>query len=407
MKRVVVTGMGTVSPVGLSVAQSWEGIVNGRCAVAPITRFDISDSKYTLAAEVTGFDPILCLDKATARKTDLFVQYALCATEEAMTDAGIGGNIDPERFAVCYGSGIGGFTTLCEEHKELLSGKRVSPHFIPKMIYNIAAGQIAIRFGAMGDCVAVSTACATGTTAIGEGYRLIAGGYADGAVCGGSEAAITPLAVAGFGSCQALTDSSDPLSASIPFDKRRGGFVIGEGAGTLILEEYGHARARGARIYAEVVGYGSTCDAHHVTAPDPEASQSARAIRAAISGVDIVPERLYVNAHGTGTPMNDRTETKAIKLALGEDAYKIHVSSTKSMTGHMLGAAGAFEAIASVKAINEGIIPPTVGYRERDEECDLDVTPNEALRTRIDVALSTSLGFGGHNACIAFRKYEG
>lgn len=409
MKRVVVTGMGTISPVGHTVGETWDALINGKCGIAPITRFDTTDSKYKLAAEVKNFVPTDHFDKPTARKTDLFVQYALVATAEAMADAGIEGKVDPDRLAVYYGSGIGGFTTLCEEYQAMIDGgaRRVSPHFIPKMIYNIAAGQIAIKYGAHGDCVAVSTACATGTTALGEGYRLIAGGYADAAICGGSEAAITPLTTAGFGNCQALTEADDPAAASIPFDKRRSGFVLGEGAATLVLEEYEHAKARGAHIYAEVCGYGSTCDAHHVTAPDPEAKSSAKAISDALRGVEFDPAKLYINAHGTSTPLNDRTETKAIKNALGDGAYKVHVSSTKSMTGHMLGAAGAIEAIAAVKAIAEGIVPPTVGYVEADPECDLDITPNTAVSTEITAAISTSLGFGGHNACIAFRKYEG
>lgn len=407
MKRVVVTGMGAISPVGHTVAESWDALVNGRNGIAPITRFNTEDSKYKLAGEVKNFNPADYFDKSTARKTDLFVQFALVAADEAVKDADIIGNVDADRLAVYFGSGIGGFNTFCDEHEALLSGgaRRVSPHFIPKMICNIAAGQIAIKYGAHGDCVSVSTACATGTTAIGEGYRLIAGGYADAAVCGGSEAAITPLAAAGFGNCQALTDSEDVNAASIPFDKRRSGFVLGEGAAALILEEYEHAKARGAHIYAEVCGYGSTCDAHHVTAPDPEAVSSAKAISDALKGVDFDPAKLYINAHGTSTPLNDRTETKAIKNALGEDAYKVHVSSTKSMTGHMLGAAGAFEAIAAIKAICDGIVPPTINYSEPDGDCDLDITPNTAVRTELTAAISTSLGFGGHNACIAFKKY--
>ena len=271
MKRVVVTGLGTISPVGHSVAETWASLIAGVNGIAPITYFPTDDIKYKLAAQIKDYNPTDFLDKMTARKTDLFVQYALIASEEAMNDSGIAGNVAPERLAVYYGSGVGGFNTMCSEHEALLSGgpRRVSPHFIPKMISNIAAGNIAIKYGAHADCVAVSTACASGTTAVGEAYRLISGGYADAAICGGSEAAITPLTVAGFGNCQALTASEDVNAASIPFDKRRSGFVLGEGAGTLILEEYSHAVARGANIYAEVCGYGSTCDAHHVTAPDP------------------------------------------------------------------------------------------------------------------------------------------
>jgi 3-oxoacyl-[acyl-carrier-protein] synthase II len=285
--------------------------------------------------------------------------------------------------------------------------RKISPLFIPKMISNIAAGNVAIRYGAEGACVSVTTACATGTTAIGEGYRAIMHGYATAAICGGAEAAIVPLAVAGFGSCMALSPSSDPDAASLPFDSRRGGFVMGEGAGTLILEEYEHAKARGAKIYAEVVGYGSTCDAHHVTAPSPEAKASAKAIRDAAKGLEgIAPEQIYYNAHGTGTPMNDTVETLAIHKAFGEDAEKIHISSTKSMTGHMLGAAGAVEAIASILAINNGVVPPTINLKEQDPKCDLNYTPNFAVEAALEGAISTSLGFGGHNACVAFKKIK-
>ncbi len=409
MKRVVVTGLGTISPVGHSVAETWASLIAGVNGIAPITYFPTDDIKYKLAAQIKDYNPTDFLDKMTARKTDLFVQYALIATEEAMNDSGIAGNVEPERLAVYYGSGVGGFNTMCSEHEALLSGgpRRVSPHFIPKMISNIAAGNIAIKYGAHADCVAVSTACASGTTAVGEAYRLISGGYADAAICGGSEAAITPLTVAGFGNCQALTASEDVNAASIPFDKRRSGFVLGEGAGTLILEEYSHAVARGANIYAEVCGYGSTCDAHHVTAPDPGAAMSAKAIADALKDVAYEPEKLYINAHGTSTPLNDRTETAAIKKALGEsNASKIHMSSTKSMTGHMLGAAGALEAIAAIKAICGGIVPPTINYLEKDEDCDLDCTPNKAVSCEITTAASTSLGFGGHNACVAFKKID-
>ena len=282
----------------------------------------------------------------------------------------------------------------------------VSPHFVPKMIINIAAGQIAIRFGAHGPAMCVATACATGTTAVGEAYRSIKDGYQTAVICGGTEAAVNPLTIAGFVNCMALSQAEDPMAASLPFDARRGGFVLGEGAAMLVLEEYDHAVARGAKIYAEVVGYGATCDAHHVTAPDPEAKQTIRAIAQAMDGVEYDPARTYVNAHGTGTKLNDKVETLAFKSYFGEDAKKLHISSTKSMTGHMLGAAGAAEAIACILALEEGIVPPTVNLLEPDPELDLDYTPNTAVKADIDTAVSTSLGFGGHNACIVLKKVK-
>lgn len=407
MNRVVVTGLGAVTPVGNSVSEYWNGLINGVCGVGEITHFDSSESKFKLAAEVKNFDPLCRIDKITARKTDLFVQYALYSAIEAMEDSGLEGNIASEDLGVYFGSGIGGFNTLCKEHAAMLEGgpRKVTPQFISKMIYNMAAGNIAIRFHATGPNIAVSTACATATSAIGEAYRAIKHGYAKAIICGGSEAAIIPLAVAGFGNCLALTPQTDPKLASLPFDKRREGFVIGEGAGTLILEEYQHAVNRGAKIYAEVFGYGSTCDAYHVTSPDPGAESTARAITQSLEGENIQDySRVYVNAHGTGTLLNDKTETKAFKKAFGENAYKLHVSSTKSMTGHMLGAAGAAEAIACIKALCDNTIPPTINLLEPDEECDLDYTPNTKVETPLEYAISTSLGFGGHNACIAFKK---
>ena len=408
MKRVVVTGIGAVTPVGNNVPDFWESLKNGKNGIGPITRYDASESKYKLAAEVKDFDPTTYMDKMAAKKVDRFTQFAMCAAGEAMADSELEDNIEKEELAVYFGSGIGGFETLMEGQNALATKgeRRVSPLLIPKMIDNIAAGNIAIRYQAMNACVAVSTACATGTTAIGEGYRAILHGYTTAAICGGSEAAIVPLTVAGFGACMALNPSEDPDAASLPFDKRRGGFVMGEGAGAVILEEYEHAKARGAKIYAEVVGYGSTCDAHHVTAPAEEAVASGKAIRIAAAGLEgVAPEAIYINAHGTGTPMNDKTETRAIKNAFGEeDARKVHISSTKSMTGHMLGAAGAVEAIAAILAVKEDIIPPTINLTEADPACDLDYTPNTAVKTVVEGALSTSLGFGGHNACVAFRK---
>ena len=407
MRRVVVTGIGAVTPVGNNVPDFWEALKNGKNGIGAITRYDASESKYKLAAEVKDFDPTIYMDKMAAKKADRFTQFAMCAAGEAMVDSKLEGNIEKEELAVYFGSGIGGFETFTEGQNTLTAKgeRRVSPLMIPKMINNIAAGNIAIKYQAMNACVAVSTACATGTTAIGEGYRAILHGYTTAAICGGSEAAVVPLAVAGFGACMALNPSENPDASSMPFDKRRGGFVMGEGAGALILEEYEHAKARGAKIYAEVVGYGSTCDAHHVTAPAEEAIASGKAIKIAAAGLaDIDAEKLYLNAHGTGTPLNDKTETRAIKNAFGEDAKKVHISSTKSMTGHMLGAAGAVEAIAAILAVKEDIIPPTINLQEADPDCDLDYTPNTAVRTTVEGALSTSLGFGGHNACVAFRK---
>lgn len=407
-KRVVVTGLGAVTPLGNDAASFWDGLKSGKNGIAPITRFDTSELKAKLGAEVRDFDPKQYLDAKTVRQTDRYQQYALAAAMQAVADSGIKDSIAPERFGVYYGSGIGGFETFVSEHNTFLNRgpSRVSPFFITKMISNMAAGMIAIHFGAKGPCIEITTACATGTNAIGEAMRAIRHGYADAVIAGGVDAALHPLSMAGFINCQALTDSTDPDAASIPFDKRRNGFVMGEGAGALVLEEYEHAVARGAKIYAEAAGYGSTCDAFHVTAPDSEAKASGQAIADCLreAGVQVPPEQIYLNAHGTSTPLNDKTETKAIKNAFGADAYRIHVSSTKSMTGHLLGAAGAIEAIAAIMALKEGIIPPTINYKEADPECDLDITPNKAVETPLALTLSTSLGFGGHNACIAFKK---
>ncbi|MCI8388238.1 MAG: beta-ketoacyl-ACP synthase II [Clostridiales bacterium] len=405
MKRVVVTGMGCVTPIGNTVDEYAKALIEGKNGIDTITHFDVTDNKYTLAGELKDFDPAKRLDKNAIRKSDIYTQYALYAADEAVEQSGIIGKIDPDELGVYVGSGIGGFETFCTEHENLLKSgqRRVSPQFIPKMIGNIAAGNVAIRFGAKGPCIAHTTACATSSTSIGEAYRAIAVGAAEAIICGGSEAVINPLAVAGFGNCQALSAATDKNAASLPFDKRRGGFVMGEGAAMLVLEEYEHAVNRGAEILAEVVGYGTTCDAHHVTAPDPTASQVARAIKLAMKGNEVDAEKIYFNAHGTGTKLNDLTETTALKLAFGDDAGKIHVSSTKSMTGHMLGAAGAAEAIASILTIRSGIIPPTINLLEPDEECDLNYTPNTAVEAPIELALSESLGFGGHNVCLAFR----
>lgn len=415
MNRVVITGMGAVTPIGISVSSFWDALRQGVCGIDTITAFDVSDSKFTLAAEVKNFDAAAYLDKTTARKTDRYTQFALIAAKEAMEMSGLvakdgenNGNIDAEELGVYIGSGIGGFSTLCADHEAMLTGgtRKVSSLFIPKMISNIAAGNVAIQYGAKGPNMAHATACATASTAIGEAYRAILHGYATAMICGGAEASINRLAVAGFGNMSALSPASDKNEASLPFDSRRHGFIMGEGAGILVLEEYEHAKARGAAVIAEVVGYGATCDAHHITAPDPEGTQVARAIRLAMPETMPAPETVYVNAHGTGTPLNDKTETMAFKRAFGDDAKKIHISSTKSMTGHMLGAAGGAEAIAAVLALTNDTIPPTVNLLSPDPECDLDYTPNTAKETPVNLALSTSLGFGGHNACLAFAKVK-
>ncbi len=407
IRRVVVTGIGAVTPVGLSAEESWKAMLEGKNGIAPITLFDTTDYKTKLAAEVKGFEPRNYMEKADILKTDRYSLFGIAAAEEAVKDSGFMGKVDPERAAVYFGSGIGGITTFGSEHTKLMQRgpKRVSPYFVPMMIANMAAGMIAIRFNCQNAALPAVTACASGSNAVGEAIRAIRHGYCDLAVTGGCEAAITPIGVAGFINMQALSVAEDPNAASLPFDKRRGGFVIGEGGAALILEEYEHAKARGAKIYAEAVGYGSTCDAHYITAPDPEAGGASRAMKQALaeagySDNDVV----YINAHGTGTPLNDKSETKAVKLALGEKARDAYISSTKSMTGHMLGAAGAIEAIACVKALQEGIIPPTINLNEPDEECDLNYCPNKAVKADITLAVSNSLGFGGHNACVAFRK---
>ncbi|MBQ4109627.1 MAG: beta-ketoacyl-ACP synthase II [Clostridia bacterium] len=407
MRRVVITGLGAITPVGCDVDTFWNSLKNGKNGIDFVTKFDTTELKAKLAAEVKDFDPLLYMDKSEVRKTDKFVQYAVAAASQAVTDSGIAENIAPERFGVYYGSGIGGFDTFIAEQNNMINRgpARVSPLFIPKMIMNMGAGNIAIKFGAKGPCVAVSTACATGTTAIGEAYRAIKGGYADAIIAGGVEASLNPLAMAGFINCMALTESTDKDCASVPFDKRRSGFVMGEGAGALIVEDYEHAVKRGAKIYAEVKGYGSTCDAFHVTAPDSSAEASGRAISDCLKEAgEFAPEKIYINAHGTSTPLNDKTETQAIKNAFGDGAYSVNISSTKSMTGHLLGAAGAIEGIAAILALRENIVPPTIGYKEADGECDLNYTPNVAKNTELELAMSVSLGFGGHNACVGFTK---
>ncbi len=413
MNRVVVTGMGVISPVGNDTESFWNSLTEGKSGIGTITRFDLSGQKVTVAAQVKDFDPCRYMEKAQVRKTDLFAQYAVAAAVQAMEDSGLkaGENIDAERLGVYVGSGTGGINTISEQCEKFFSqgARHVSPFLIPMMICNIASGNIAIRFNAQGVNLPVVTACATSTHAIGEAFRAIKHGYADAIITGGAEAAINPVGVAGFANCKALTTCEDPESACTPFDKRRSGFVMGEGAGILVLEEYEHAKARGAKIYAEIVGYANTCDAYHITAPDPEAQGAKRAFCMALQesgATNLADETIYINAHGTGTPLNDRCETKAIRLALKEAAEQALVSSTKSMTGHMLGAAGAAEAIACVLTLCSGVVPPTIHYEQPDEDCDLNYVPNKAVRANISLALSDSLGFGGHNACLAFRPVK-
>ena len=408
IRRVVVTGLGVVSPVGSDVDTCWNNLTAGYNGIGPITYFDTTNYKAKLGAQVKDFDPKQYMDKSETLRSDKFAQYAVGAAAQAVEESGVIGTLPPERVAVYFGSGIGGLITVTTEVEKLnkRGPHRVSPLCVPMMIANMAAGMIAIRYNCQGAALPAVTACASGSNAIGEALRAIRHGYADAVITGGTEASIVPVGVAGFINMQALSTAEDPNAASLPFDARRGGFVIGEGAAALVLEEYGHAVKRGAKIYGEVCGYGSTCDAHHITAPHPEAEGGARAMAMALEEAGYQEgERVYVNAHGTGTPLNDSGETKAIKKALGEDAaYKAYVSSTKSMTGHMLGAAGAIEALVCLKALETGIIPPTINLREPDPACDLNYVPNTAVKADIDLALSNSLGFGGHNACLAFRK---
>ena len=405
MRRVVITGIGAVTPVGNDIETMWDSLVNGKNGIDHIKSFDTEKLKVKVAAEVKDFDPTKYIEKKELRKTDLFCQYAIAAACQAVEDSGIIGTIEDEKLGVYVGSGTGGMHTFFTQCENMIAEKKISPFFIPMMIGNMAAGLIAIRFSAKGPCLPVVTACATSTHAVGEAFHAIKNGYADAIITGGAEAAITPLAIAGFSSCMALSTRNDPNSSSIPFDKRRDGFVMGEGAGILVLEEYEHAVARGAKIYAEVAGYGNTCDAHHVTAPDPEAAGAARCVEIALKEAGITDDdTLYINAHGTSTPANDKTETAAFKRALGEKAYDAYISSTKSMTGHMLGATGAVEAIVAALAVKNGIVPPTIGLEEPDPECDLNYVPNKAVEAPLTAAASTTFGFGGHNACIALKK---
>lgn len=408
MRRVVVTGLGAITPIGNNVSELWEGLKSGKCGIDHITRFDTTEFKCKVAAEVKDFDPTEYMEKSEVRKNDLFAQYALGAATQAVEDSGIIGTVEPEKIGTYVSSGIGGIGTFEEEEIKMMQKgvRKVSPFFIPKLIANMAGGIIAIKYNLKGENLPVTTACASSNNSIGEAYRTIKHGYLDAAVAGGSEAAIIPIGMAGFSNMKALTPSNDPKTACVPFDARRSGFVMGEGGAILVLEEYEHAVNRGAKIYAEICGYGATCDAYHITAPHPDAEGGSRALKIAYDEVaeSFDPSKIYINAHGTSTPANDSSETTAIKTVFGDDAYKLMVSSTKSMTGHMLGAAGAVEAIASVLALKEGIVPPTIGYQEKDPECDLDYVPNEARKADIELALSASLGFGGHNAYLAFKK---
>ena len=406
-RRVVVTGLGAVSPVGNDVPTMWKNMLDGVNGIETISAFDTSDLKVHIAGTVKNFEPEKYFEKREAKKLDIYCQYAIAAAQEAVDDSGIIGNIDENRFGVYIGAGIGGLNTFINNTVNLENGgpRKVSPFFIPMMIGNIATGNVAIRFNAKGVSLSVMSACATGTNSIGEAFHAIKDGYADAIIAGGAEAVVARLTIAGFQNMKALSTNPDPNKASRPFDKDRDGFVMGEGAGMLILEEYEHAKARGAKIYAEFAGYGNTCDAHHVTAPDPEGAGLARAIEIAFAEANVADDaEVYINAHGTSTHLNDLTETMAIKKALGENAYKASVSSTKSMTGHMLGATGAIEAIAAVKAIEDGMIPPTINLDEPDEGLDIDYTPKTAKKREINVAASTNLGFGGHDACVVFKK---
>ena len=414
-KRVVITGMGVISPVGNDVDTFWSNLCNGVSGIDYITAFPTEQLPVKIAGIVKDFNPEeYGMDKPFIRKQDTFTLYGVAAAYQAVRQSGIcsqgeGQNIDPFRLGVYVGSGIGGFATQYREISKMIedpSGQWISPLFIPTMISNIAAGHIAIKNQAKGPCLDIVTACATSTNAMGEAYRAIKHGYADAKITGGCESSTIPIGIAGFANAKALSRSNDPAYASLPFNGNRGGFVMGDGAAMLVLEEYSHAKARGARILGEMVGYGNTCDAYHSTAPRPDGSTQAECIRLAIkeAGFDASKDNVYINAHGTGTKLNDAAETLAYKLAFGDFAYKAHISSIKSMTGHMFGAAGAAEAIATILALRDDICPPTIHLDTPDPECDLDYTPNTAVRTELTLGISDSFGFGGHNACVAFRK---
>ena len=410
-RRVVITGLGALTPIGNNTEEFWNGIKEGKCGIDEIKSFDITDFKVKLAAELKEYNPEDYFDKREAKRLDKFSQYAMIAAREAWKDSGLDKeNENMERVGIIIGSGIGGIQTIETEHEKCMSKgpDRVSPMYIPMGISNMATGNVAIDIGAKGESIAMVTACATGTHSIGESFRMIKHGYQDIVLAGGTEAGITPLGIAGFANIKALTKSEDKTRASIPFDKERSGFVMGEGAGVIVLEELEHAKKRGAKIYAEMVGYGATSDAYHITSPAPGGEGGARAMKIAMEEAKVNPEEItYINAHGTSTHLNDSYETQAVKTALGEEvAKKVMVSSTKGHTGHLLGAAGGVEAIVCAKAIEEGFVPATINYKVPDEECDLDVVPNEGRKVDVKYAISNSLGFGGHNSSILLKKYE-
>ncbi len=409
MRRVVVTGVGVVSPLGTGNEANWDALVHGRSGIGPITRFDASDLSVRIAGEVKDFSPEAFIDKKEIKKMDLFIQYSLAAAHFAMEDSGLViDDSNAERVGVLVGAGLGGLPTIEKYHSAMLEGgyRKISPFFIPMLIINLAPGHISIKYGAKGPNVSSVSACATGTHSIGDAYHMIKRGDADAMIAGGTESTVTPLGIGGFAVMKALSDrNDDPTGASRPFEKNRNGFVMGEGAGILVLEEYESARKRGARIYAEVVGYGLTGDAYHLTTPAPGGEGAARCIKMALNGAGVNPEQVdYINAHGTSTPYNDLYETMAIKTVFGDHAYKLAVSSTKSMTGHLLGAAGGIEAVYSVMSLAKGVLPPTINYQEPDPECDLDYVPNIAREKQITYAMSNNFGFGGTNASLLFKK---
>lgn len=410
-RRVVVTGLGALTPIGNDAKSSWEAAKKGVNGIGPITHFDTSEMKVKLAGEVKNLEVTDYIDKKASKRMDRFSQLGVIAAKEAFKDSQIDmEQINPDRMGVIVSSGIGGLGTIEAEHlKAIEKGyDRVSPFYVPMIITNLAAGNIAIELGAKGMCSCVVTACAGGTNSVGDAFRHIRDGYAEIMVSGGTEASITRLGMGGFTSAKTLNDTTDRNRASIPFDKERNGFVMGEGAGILILEELEHAKARGAKIYGEIIGYGASCDAYHMTAPDPDGEGAKKAMEYALEDAGLAPEKIdYINAHGTSTGLNDKGETLAIKKAFGEHAYKLAMSSTKSMTGHLLGATGAVEAIFSLKALQEGFIPPTINYQVPDPDCDLDITPNKGRDAQLHYAMSNSLGFGGHNATLVFQKWEG
>ena len=409
-RRVVITGLGAITPIGNDVNSFWNGIKEGKCGIDEITKFDTADFKVKLAAEVKGYNAENYFERREAKRLDMFSQYAMIASREAWKDSGLDKETENmERVGVIIGSGIGGIETIETENRKCVEKgpDRVSPMYIPMGILNMATGNVAIDIGAKGESMAMVTACASGTHCIGESFRMIKHGYQDIVLAGGTEAGITPLGIAGFTNIKALSRSEDKLRASIPFDKERNGFVMGEGAGVVVLEEYEHAKKRGAKIYAEIVGYGATSDAYHITSPAPGGEGGARAMKIAMQEGNVKPEEItYINAHGTSTHLNDACETQAIKTALGEASKNVMVSSTKGNTGHLLGAAGGIEAIVCAKSIEEGFVPATIGYKVPDEECDLDIVPNEGRKHEVKYAMSNSLGFGGHNSTILLKKIE-